>query len=54
LFEENQLQLTFHSMAGWNGWNPTFSAVDPEGNEPFGKRETPALMVLKNYWQLNN
>jgi hypothetical protein len=54
VLEENQLQWTFHSMAGWNGWNPTFSAEDPEGNEPFGNRETPALSVLKNYWQLNN
>jgi hypothetical protein len=53
VLEENQLQWTFHSMAGWNGWNPTFSAEDPEGNEPFGNKETKALIILKRYWNLN-
>lgn len=53
VLEENQIQWTFHSMAGWNGWNPTFSAEAPTGNDPFGNEETKALSVLKRFWLLN-
>jgi len=53
VFEERKVEWIFHSMAGWNGWNPTFTADREESQEPHGGDETPALQILKHYWQLN-
>lgn len=54
VFEENELQWIFHSMAGWNGWNPTYAADrSMDILDTFGGDDTKALQVLKDFWQLN-
>jgi len=53
VLEENDIQWIFHSMSGWNGWNPTYSALKPQGNATFGGDETNLLKVLKTHWLLN-
>jgi len=49
LMEEAEIGWLFHSIAGWNGWNPSFKASDPENKLPFG-RGSPSLELLKHYW----
>lgn len=53
VFEENKIPWIFHSMSGWNGWNPTFSSTRPQTNANFGGDETDALKVLKTHWLRN-
>ena len=52
-FEDAGISWIFHSVAGWNGWNPTFDAGDPQNSNPFGGKNTPAIQLLKAYWQTN-
>jgi len=51
LMEEYNIGWLYHSIAGWNGWNPSFSATAPEGKDVFGNG-SPTLDLLKTYWQL--
>jgi hypothetical protein len=53
LFEENNIDWTYHSYTAWNGWDPTFPANAKGSNEPDGKVETERLKVLKEYWAKN-
>lgn len=49
-FEEQDVQWIFHSLNGWNGWNPTFAHDREESFEPYGGDETPSLQRLKEAW----
>jgi len=53
VFEENKIPWIFHSLSGWNGWNPTFSSIQEQNNQTMGGEETAALKVLKSYWLSN-
>lgn len=53
LFEQYDIDWTYHSYTGWNGWNPTFPAEAPGSNEPDGGVETERLEILKDYWARN-
>lgn len=54
LFEEHGWDWTFHSVGGWNGWDPTYSAQAPL-NSPAGQgtETTARLQVLQECWKLN-
>ncbi len=49
IMEESGIGWMYHSIAGWNGWNPSFKASDPESKMVFG-RGSPTLDLLKYYW----
>ena len=53
LFEEYGWDWCYHGYGGWNGWNPTFTADDPQNNEIDGGKETDRLRVLKKAWMKN-
>lgn len=43
----------FHSVAGWNGWNPAFAADAPEGTATVGSMDSAAFAVLAAAWAAN-
>jgi hypothetical protein len=53
VLEEQKYDWTFMSIAGWNGWNPTFGPDAPESLLPYGGEETESLKVLLDGWALN-
>jgi len=53
VFEENRWDWCYHSYGGWNGWNPTFEADDPESSQTDGGKSTDRLKVLLEYWGKN-
>jgi endoglucanase len=54
IFEEQGWDWLFHSVAGWNGWNPTFSPEAPVGKSTEeGGVMTLELQVLIKGWALN-
>jgi len=40
VFEEYGWDWTYHSYAGWNGWNPTFPPDAPGNNQSYGGKAT--------------
>lgn len=53
LLEEMEVGWLFHSIAGWNGWNPSYNGDEEVSIEPYSGHETDLLKVLKGYWALN-
>ena len=53
VFEEEGMDWLFHSVAGWNGWNPTFGPDDPSAQNNYGGKTTDRLEVLLEGWALN-
>jgi endoglucanase len=54
IFEQQGWDWMFHSVAGWNGWNPTFAPEAPAAQtEEEGGVMTPELQLLIKSWALN-
>lgn len=53
LLEAEGLDWAYHSYAGWNGWNPTFSNDAPTNRQTDGGYESGQLKALKQYWMRN-
>lgn len=53
IFEELGWDYSFHSLVGWNGWNPTFDPNEPTSGESYGGKETGSLKKLKEAWAKN-
>lgn len=53
IFEKYGWDWCYHSYGGWNGFNPTFNATDPQSNEINGGEETRRLQILKRAWMKN-
>jgi hypothetical protein len=54
IFEKYGWDWTFHSLGGWNGWDPSYAADAPL-NSPKGQggEETERLKTLREKWSLN-
>ena len=53
IFEKHHISWNYHMYGGWNGWNPTFDAVDPSNNNLDGGKGTDRLQMLLDGWQKN-
>jgi hypothetical protein len=53
VFEENGYDWLFHSISGWNGWNPSFDASEAESTRNFGAMKSSAFTVMTNAWAKN-
>lgn len=53
IFEKYGWSWAFHSYRGWNGWNPTFGADEPDSNDSDGGKFTDSLKVLYYSWKAN-
>jgi hypothetical protein len=56
LFERHGWDWTFHSLAEWSGWDPTYEADAPLKRRPRfdeGIQETARLQAIKAGWALN-
>ncbi|RRJ98116.1 hypothetical protein Ga0100231_006910 [Opitutaceae bacterium TAV4] len=56
LFERHGWDWTFHSLAEWSGWDPTYEADEPLKRRPNfseGIQETARLQAIKAGWLLN-
>lgn len=53
ILEEMEVGWHFHSIAGWNGWNPSYDAEDDEILDAYSGYETDLLKLLKGYWSKN-
>ncbi|MEK6796285.1 MAG: cellulase family glycosylhydrolase [Spirochaetota bacterium] len=53
IFEKYDYSWSYHCYQGWNGWNPTFDADEPDSNDPDGGKDTDRLKVLVDAWKKN-
>lgn len=53
LFEVEGFDWAYHSFSGWNGWNPSFMADEPESRESYGMADSEVLRILKKNWERN-
>ena len=53
IFEKHGWDWCFHSVGGWNGWNPTFGPNDPISLATDGGKKTDRLKVLLKAWAAN-
>jgi len=53
VFEGFGWDWVFHTIVGWNGWNPTFGSNDHSTCEPNGYRDTERFKILKGAWRRN-
>lgn len=53
IFEKHGWSWAYHSYRGWNGWNPTFDANEPDSNDPDGGKMTESLKGLVEVWRKN-
>ncbi len=53
LFEKLGWDWTFHSLGGWNGWDPSVAPDAPIDGSQGGGQETDRLAVLKEKWSAN-
>ena len=53
VFEEKGYDWILHSIAGWNGWNPSFGASDVDSNQTFGDMKSRAFGVMQAAWAKN-
>ena len=53
IFEQHGWDWCFHSVGGWNGWDPTWAADAPESNAYNGGKVTDRLKVLLKGWAAN-
>ena len=47
------MSWNYHMYGGWNGWNPTFDAVEPSNNNTDGGKVTDRLQMLLAGWKRN-
>lgn len=53
VFEEEGYDWLFHSISGWNGWNPSFGAADPQSTQVVGGMDSAAFGVMQDAWGKN-